>query len=660
MSTAQRSRQAKTSKQGSGGAAPALLDTRGYLRPHRGKVAESREKNRGPHADAPLNRGPSEPREGAEGKWNPFSKTAWKFKRAAAAKLGDAYESTGRDLRAVDVRACGVPTPFYSPSGAPLAHPENEVPTAKRRSCGSRWCVMGCAATAKRKARETIIERLRELEARAATGAPLTPTVVHGAPTFVFGGPSGSVRTFARSASGVPCGSPFVVEHAAWQPVWQRRPRWVRVVTESTPTEIREMQLQDFREDVEDAELAREGWHVVERTPRVDRLRLVVGRRQRRPVAGAFCVSARAARFWIGPPKGWNGYGARFLTLTQNDRADEPLADALDRLEDALARLMRSQVWLAHVDGAVVRIEFELSTPKSRKRHARELRDAGDEDGARELETRKFGVWWHAHAHVLALGRYWPQSPPTSAVCARDCRCTRCLGVDDEDSLLLSWRRAMVETGRYGKELRAAGIDEPRLRRAIRRGTHAANQRPGRLSWSHALQHPPAIVKPPLATAPPSRVLIGGARIQAVQWAPHGKTLSRWGALCEVVKYTTKTATLATLPVERVAEVVDACARRRLLRCTGLLFGVQTFEDVDDEAETPARDEVEGAAEMPEHNVPEKFAVTPDGELVPEKQWVPRYDADAEEAWRASRERLHDKHARLKTARNTGPPEAHA
>jgi hypothetical protein len=266
------------------------------------------------------------------------------------------------------------------------------------------------------------------------------------------------------------------------------------------------------------------------------------------------------------------------------------------------------------------------------------------------------------HAHVLVLGRYWPQKPHPRIpwACARDCRCTRCEGVDDEDSLLLAWRRALIETGRYGAELRGAGIDAERLRRALRRHAHAANQRPGRLSWAHALQRPPAIVKAPLASEPPAPVRVGGARIQAVEWAPHGKRLSRWGALCEVVKYTTKTAVLATLPVERVAEVIDACARRRLLRCTGLLFGVHTFEDVDDEDETPTHDEIEGAADMPEHNTPQKFAVTPYGELIPEKQWVPRYDDAAEERWRASREQLFDKHARLKAARNTGPPEAHA
>jgi hypothetical protein len=235
------------------------------------------------------------------------------------------------------------------------------------------------------------------------------------------------------------------------------------------------------------------------------------------------------------------------------------------------------------------------------------------------------------------------------------------MGVDDEDSLLLSWRRACVETGRYDRELRAAGIDEQRLRRMLRRHAHAANQRPGRQSWSHALLHPPAPIRAPLVAPSPAPVRIGGARIQSVDWAPHGKHGSAWRALCEVVKYSTKTAVLAGLPVERIAEVIDACSRRRLLRCTGLMFGVNTFEDVDDLDETPVVDEVEGAAPIdPDDAKSEKFAVTADGRRFLEGQWVVRYDDGAEEEWRADMEKIFDEHARRKAARNTGPPEAQA
>lgn len=58
----------------------------------------------------------------------------------------------------------------------------------------------------------------------------------------------------------------------------------------------------------------------------------------------------------------------RFLTLTQPARSDETAAQALERLEDALRRLLRTKEWAEHVTGGVVKLEIEWSNAGRRRR----------------------------------------------------------------------------------------------------------------------------------------------------------------------------------------------------------------------------------------------------------------------------------------------------
>jgi hypothetical protein len=148
----------------------------------------------------------------------------------------------------------------------------------------------------------------------------------------------------------------------------------------------------------------------------------------------------------------------RFVTLTQPARPSETATEALERLEDALRRLVRSKDWKAHVDGGVIKLELEFSTWPDRRRSAERDMDraarmradlaehkrrgrsriaaklggqiAALEGSARQKLSGSRASWWHAHAHILAVGCYWRQA-----------------------ALLSTWRAALGRTGRYAADL---------------------------------------------------------------------------------------------------------------------------------------------------------------------------------------------------------------
>ncbi|HEY4221615.1 MAG TPA: hypothetical protein VGO62_09735, partial [Myxococcota bacterium] len=99
-------------------------------------------------------------------------------------------------------------------------------------------------------------------------------------------------------------------------------------------------------------------------------------------------------------------------------------------------------------------------------------------------------------------------------------------------------------------------------------------------------------------STPLRNITLGGARIEAPRRrGKNGEALSPRHALAEVVKYSIKPASLADVGDERVAEVIAATTHKRLIRCTGLLFGLAIHEDVDDEQEVRDPD-LEGVDDM--------------------------------------------------------------
>lgn len=74
---------------------------------------------------------------------------------------------------------------------------------------------------------------------------------------------------------------------------------------------------------------------------------------------------------------------ARFLTLTQSDRAGEPLRVALDRLNDSFRTIRLSDEWKEKVRGGVWTIEVTRNTARGS---------------------------WHCHLHLIADGSFWKQA----------------------------------------------------------------------------------------------------------------------------------------------------------------------------------------------------------------------------------------------------------
>ena len=74
--------------------------------------------------------------------------------------------------------------------------------------------------------------------------------------------------------------------------------------------------------------------------------------------------------------KKFNRNQLRFVTLTQRDRGDEPLAVAMERFRISFGRLIRSKFWLNSVSGYFLRLETTYNN---------------------------IGHHWHVHAHLIVL-----------------------------------------------------------------------------------------------------------------------------------------------------------------------------------------------------------------------------------------------------------------
>lgn len=611
---------------GSRGAAPVLLDTRAQVRGHGGIAASGRgEKSRkGARRDF-------RPRP------NPWTPAAQKAAKRAQMAVARAFEDAGRDTAAARIELCGEPWVGYAPEelvplaggavlvlGGEMLRSKAGVPTAILQRCGCQLCARGCAGDLARRRRRVIVERLEELRTRADPRRPspmfmrqkssaatvdevLAAVAAHGAELadarraaawdegdgITWNWDDDAEETGHIDVEVPPLELPTATKKKR-RPRPPRRPRRDRSWESVAAVELVSL--------AGGAELVEHETTFAYETPKVPRRTL--------------------DSFRVSLPPSTHAYGCRQLTLTQPKRADGTLSEEIDRAADALTRFIRSAVFTAHVDAAVFRIEFELSTPARRRETARA-------EGHSDYVKR--GTWWHVHIHGIVWGRFWPQSPST--LCKRDeqdeCFCTRCSGVDDEDSLLIAWRRALVETKRYGDELDAMGLHQGELLRSIRWHSHRS-----RRTWAKPLLD----------------VDFGGARIQIPARENHGRSLTPLEAVHECVKYATKTIELGRMPRHRVAEVVDALNGRRLMRCTGLLFGLHLPEDAVDEA---PRNDVEGVDTgegIGEH------ALAPDGRVVDTDEIVWRADP------RALRERLttwaalHETHEAWRRACATGPP----
>ena len=172
----------------------------------------------------------------------------------------------------------------------------------------------------------------------------------------------------------------------------------------------------------------------------------------------------------------------------------------------------------------------------------------------------------------------------------------------------MSWRRALVESKHYGMA---------DVRASLRWWSHRA-----RGGWARALDD----------------VKIGGARIEAPRRHKDGKPISPQSALREVVKYTTKPVKLLGLGDEDLAEMLRAIDRRRLTRCSGLLFGVHIPEASDNEE---GNDQSEGMDPDEDDRI---VGVDADGNRADAAVWVWRFDDESQEECRAVRELVDNAH----------------
>lgn len=605
-------------RRGPGAAAPVLLDTRAQVPTH-GEIAASgrgEESRNRAHRDF-------RPRP------NSWTVTAQKASTRAQKAVARAFEDTGNEMAAARVELCGVPWVGFSPAGE-LLRSKAGVPTAILTRCGSQLCARGCAGDLSRRRRRVVMERVAELMRRADPRRP--------SPLFMRQ-PRDGVTTeeyleaFAKHAS--------AVEKRRLERRWDE-PADTRAIAWSSEDD--EADEEEFDDDVPGMQMPapkkRTRRPRLPRRPRRDRLYEIRNVLQTNapmsidmPHMAAVAVEVGHVRrtrdsFRMTLPPSTHAYGCRQITLTQPNRADETLRESIARIADALDRFAASAVFRAHCDAWLLRIEFELSTPARRREQAKA-------EGRKDYVKR--GTWWHVHVHGVVWGTFWSQSPSTGCDTTRDdCLCTRCSGVDDEDSLLVTWRRALVETKRYGDELDGLGINQRELLNRIRVHAH-----PKRRTFAV-----------PLTTGGDDGrgVTIGGARIQIPARAHGSRSLSPLGAVSECIKYATKTVELGKAPRARVAEVVDALRGRRLMRCGGLLFGLHLPEDAIDE---PARSDVEGIDDgegVGEH------ALTPSGGVVDTDEIVWRGDDRAIEVRRAAWEALHNAHEEHRRARAQGPP----
>jgi hypothetical protein len=611
-------------KRGQGAQPPVVLDTRAQVATHvpPRPIADSRlntwskearySASRTAHKlaaaydavffaeDAAWSRARATPGELPNGARKPRSDAAHaaELRRCAVARLGHCN-------RAAAVLSCGHAQVGYAAVTGELLTSKTGVPTAIVDKCGDRLCV-DCAAPLAHRRRSALMERLHELQKR----------------TRLIG------------------------------PVWQRTPHEDQPMGEAALAIVREAERLRYAVSLGDDVDIREVTALADAEPPPPKRG---GRSQRRPPLvpdvlthavhigdGVHLLTAtrrpprrrRREHFRIGPPlaapKNAAGapmhnvdiYGCRFTTFTQPIRKNETLSESLSRLLEAMRRTTRSPVWKAHVDMSVIRYEHERSTPKKREQKAREHERAGEHERAAELRSRaNDGEWWHCHAHALMWGSFFPQSPSLAVQLDRD----------PEDSLLMVWRRALVETGIYDEELfrhahpGAAVVPElierygAKLRADIRRCAHASNGR----CWSLPLRAKGSDGKP--------LVRIGGIHVKSPERRHGEKKLTPEEALAEVIKYVCKPAALGELRHDLVVEVVEATRGRRLVRATGLLYGVHLYDD----SEAEETDDTEGV----DIERGERVAWTASGLCVSLSAVSWRSDNDAREERRAALEK---------------------
>jgi hypothetical protein len=241
----------------------------------------------------------------------------------------------------------------------------------------------------------------------------------------------------------------------------------------------------------------------------------------------------------------------RFVTLTQQDLPAETAAQALRRVRAAMSTFQKSATWRHNVAGGIIKFEVERSSRTTRMQGARRRLDSaevmaslGFGDDADKMradahnqvrrERRRgrgsAGAWWHAHAHCAVSSGFW-----------------------SVEAVRASWGAACVAAA----ERLAKSYEEHAQRHGVEVDPHARILR----DWLEGEKQPVVV---------------------DMQRPDRGVA----GVLDELCKYITKPLSLGKLSVDEVADLVDAIAGRRLLRCTGALRGIQLEDDESEESTT--------------------------------------------------------------------------
>jgi len=279
----------------------------------------------------------------------------------------------------------------------------------------------------------------------------------------------------------------------------------------------------------------------------------------------------RAARAGVVEARSWLFVTFAPPPLPLHRRAT--LTEALNVVDGAVSRLVRSQEWRGRVAAACVRTEVERSTPHTRKRkadalaeQAETLRAAGlvgvaeaKDRAVARLLTSGAERRWHAHAHavVSAVGARWPVAELHRAwVVALN---------------PWTWRKVA-----------------PMARWRLRRGSVAARPPWAPRAPLERLPRPPLDGRRGLCLAPPPAAVPAWRVEDARRWTEWAATATRphieraktqRGVAAEVSKYITKPARFAGLSPAELAELVTALHGRRTLRTSGALRGAWLVEE---------------------------------------------------------------------------------
>lgn len=279
----------------------------------------------------------------------------------------------------------------------------------------------------------------------------------------------------------------------------------------------------------------------------------------------------------------------RLFTLSQADRPGESAADSFDRLSAALRVLTRSADWGRHVDGALIKIETERSTRETREKTAQWYDDLADQLDA-EGKTRK-AAEKRAYAATMRTwrGEWWHTHAHVMAI--------GCYW--HQRQALATWRACLVATGLCGPDIER-----------VERGA----------------------IKD-----------FGGFRLEN----------PRKDILREVTKYVTKPLAMSQLSDDDLDDLHRALRKRRLMRCTGVLYGLK----LDEEAPPAVKCEGEEPAALEDAD-PIVGVDIVTGELVTRAAVRYRSDSEAVERRRAHNERVWNVNEHHRRNRPWPPPPA--